>query len=184
MSTPVKAILIAVLVVAAGGGGYWFGHRSTNPNPGAAADPSAKADPAAPEEDKPPVASVATVPARRATMSGKVAAFGSVIAQPGEVRVVSAPYESRVGHMLVTAGQQVSADAELVGVDPSPDTATQLQDARNTVAAAGRDLARPSSGSTTDSPRTRNSPPASKTSPPRSSSSTAWKNAGRARRRS
>ncbi|MEA2733784.1 MAG: rane fusion protein multidrug efflux system, partial [Humisphaera sp.] len=99
-------------------------------------EPAATTEPSEPE----PVASVVVAPLKRGTIVQMITAYGSVIAQPGDVRVLSVPFESRVIRLLVTAGEQVAAGQELVRVGPSPDALVALEEAKNTAAAAQRDL--------------------------------------------
>src|SRR5205823_1644498 len=73
-------------------------------------------------------------------ISDAITAYGSVIADPGEVRVLSVQFESRIVRVTVTPGQEVEADAEVIQLEASPDTKVALKDAQNALGAAGRDL--------------------------------------------
>jgi RND family efflux transporter MFP subunit len=83
---------------------------------------------------------VATVPIRRGGIEEKIVVYGTVVSQLGEVRAVSVAFESRIGRMLVTPGQQVSVRTPLIELEPSPATLLALQEARNAVDSAERDL--------------------------------------------
>lgn len=126
-------VLVLVAVLAAAGGGYWFGHR------GAAAGKDEESSSESKAEEK-PVATVTVVPIRRAMISEQIAAYGTVVAPPSEVQVVSVPFESRVTRLLVAPGQTVSAGQALIDVQASAATALAFEEARNAVAAAQHDL--------------------------------------------
>ncbi|MEA2709602.1 MAG: rane fusion protein multidrug efflux system [Phycisphaerales bacterium] len=133
MKTSAWIILLIVVAVAAGFGGFYFGRGH---EAGHEEEPAATTEPSEPE----PVASVVVAPLKRATITQTITAYGTVIAQPGDVRVLSVPFESRVIRLLVTAGEQVVAGQELVRVGPSPDALVALEEAKNAAAAAQRDL--------------------------------------------
>ena len=76
------------------------------------------------EEDKDKeqkVARVRSAPAQRAQMSTTVTAYGTVVAAPEETVILSVPFESRVRRVLVVAGQRVSANLDMIEVEPSPE---------------------------------------------------------------
>jgi RND family efflux transporter MFP subunit len=102
-----------------------------------AAAEEATSQPAAAEG---PVAPVRTTPIVRGTIHQTLTAYGTVIAQPGAVRVVSVPFECRVAHVLVASGQQVSAGTTLVEVEASPDTQLQWEEVSHAVEAADKQL--------------------------------------------
>jgi membrane fusion protein, multidrug efflux system len=87
-----------------------------------------------------PVASVQTVPIERKTISEKVIAYGSVIAQPGKTQTVSVAFESRISHVLVAAGQLVATDDPLVEIEASPATDLLLRQTQNTIEVAQSEL--------------------------------------------
>lgn len=129
-------LLVVLSIAAAAGGGYWLGHRSSAATTGDKDDEKA---PAGNAEEK-PVAAVVVVPLRHKEISEQVMAYGTVVAPPGEVRVVSVPFESRVTKLFVTPGQTVAASQPLVEVEGSAATALAFEEARNAAAAAERDL--------------------------------------------
>jgi membrane fusion protein (multidrug efflux system) len=93
-----------------------------------------------PAADDHPVVAVRTVAMTQGTIQQELTAYGTVISQPGEMRVVSVPFESRVVQVSAVAGQPVSSGAPLVRVEASPDTTLQWQEANQGVAAASRQL--------------------------------------------
>jgi membrane fusion protein, multidrug efflux system len=111
-----------------------------------AGDPASRATDATeevvgqPAADDAPVVSVRTVAITQGTIQQTLTAYGTVISQPGEVRVISVPFECRVVHVLAVAGQQVSAGDPLVEAEPSPDATLQWEEANHGVAAASKQL--------------------------------------------
>jgi membrane fusion protein (multidrug efflux system) len=85
-----------------------------------------------------PVVSVRTVAITQGTLHQTLTAYGTVISQPGEVRVVSVPFECRVMQVLAAAGEPVSAGTALVAVEASPDTQLQWEEAQHGVAAGSK----------------------------------------------
>jgi RND family efflux transporter MFP subunit len=130
--------LLVLLLVAAGaaGGGYWLGHRGAG---GAAAKDEDEGNAGSKSQDK-PVATVTVVPLRRGSVQQQVIAYGTVIAPPSEITVVSVPFEARVKKILVTPGQVIPAGQLLVVVEGSAATSLAYEEARNAAAAAERDL--------------------------------------------
>ena len=137
MSKAVRWILALIVIAAAIGGGYLLGHRAASSSATESdAGEGATTRPAQAE----PVAYVVTVPIRRALIQSELAAFGSVVAQPGEMKVISVPFESRVRRMVATQGQPVEKGAILVEIESSPDTQLALRSAQNDVEAAAANL--------------------------------------------
>ena len=129
--------LLIVAVIAALCAGYFWKQAG---EPGSQSTPATEEAPGQPAADDAPVVSVRTVAITQGTIQQTLTAYGTVISQPGEVRVISVPFECRVVHVLAVAGQQVSADASLVEVEPSPDTRLQWEEANHGVAAASKQL--------------------------------------------
>jgi RND family efflux transporter MFP subunit len=125
-------IILVVAIAAAGGMGYWLGHRS-------AASGKDEAEAGA-ETKVEPTATVTVAPLRRATISTDIIAYGTVVVPASEISVVSVPFESRVTKMLVAPGETVTAGQPLVEVEGSAATLLSVEEARNTQAAAERDL--------------------------------------------
>ncbi len=128
----IKLSLFTLLLLGVGIGiGQWSA-RHTAPQ-------SAAPEVAAPDSNNGPVATVETVPLRRAQIKAVQVAYGTVMAAPSETHTFSVPYESRVKTISVTAGQVIQTHTPLIEVEPSPDTRLQLDQARN-----DRDTARKS----------------------------------------
>jgi membrane fusion protein, multidrug efflux system len=87
-----------------------------------------------------PVAQVQTVPIKRESISEKLATYGSVVAQPGKTHFIAICFESRVRHVLVTAGQVVSKGDALIDVQGSPASLLQLHQAESTAQEARKEL--------------------------------------------
>ena len=129
--------LLIVVVIAVLCAGYFWRQAG---DPASRATPATEEAPGQPAADDAPVVSVRTVAITQGTIQQTFTAYGTVISQPGEVRVISVPFECRVVHVLAVAGQQVSAGASLVEVEPSPDATLQWEEAKHGVAAASKQL--------------------------------------------
>lgn len=127
-------IIIVLAVAAAGGTGFWLGHR------GAAAGKEDASSESGAEPGSGPVASVTVAPLRRAAISADIVAYGTVVAPPSEISVVSVPFESRVTKILVTPGETVTAGQALAEVEGSAATLLAVEEAKNAQASAERDL--------------------------------------------
>jgi RND family efflux transporter MFP subunit len=92
------------------------------------------------EEKTKPVAGVEVAKVERKTISEKVIAYGSVVAQPGKTHSVSIAFETRVRHILVAPGQFVQENDPLVEIELSPATQVQFQQAKNAADAARKEL--------------------------------------------
>jgi membrane fusion protein, multidrug efflux system len=87
-----------------------------------------------------PVATVSVVPIRESSIAETIIAYGIVVSELGEVRVVSVASEVIVVRVLVTPGQEVAAGAPLIDIEASPATMLQLREAHNAAIAAQKDL--------------------------------------------
>jgi len=116
---------IAVIAIVAAG--YFLFSRKGGSDAGADAD-----------QEAPVPVEVAKI--ERKTIAEPVTAYGSVVAQPARLQVVSAAFETRVRHILVAPGQVVQKGEPLVEVDPSAAAELQLRQAVNASDAANRDL--------------------------------------------
>jgi RND family efflux transporter MFP subunit len=134
MKSFAKWLLVLLAVAAAAGGGYWLGHR------GGATAGVDKDDEKSATPDAKPVETVGVAVLRRGTIVEQIVAYGTVVAPPSDVDVVSVPFESRVTKVLVATGQVVSAGQPLAEVEASAGTALAVEEARNALAAAQRDL--------------------------------------------
>jgi RND family efflux transporter MFP subunit len=77
---------------------------------------------------------------QRKTVTEKVIAYGSVVAQPGKTHSVSIAFETRVRHVLVAPGQFVRENDPLVEIELSPAAQVQFQQAKNAAEAAQKEL--------------------------------------------
>lgn len=87
-----------------------------------------------------PVVPVQVSPIRLSNIQETITVYGTVVVQPGETSVVSVPFESRVGRMFVTAGEQVRKDAPLLEIGPSAASLLQLRQAKDAESTAQKDL--------------------------------------------
>lgn len=87
-----------------------------------------------------PVAQVQVAKVGRKTITEKVIAYGSVVAQPGKTHSVSVAFETRVRHILVAPGQFVQENDPLTEIEPSPAAQLQFQQAKNAAEAARKGL--------------------------------------------
>jgi RND family efflux transporter MFP subunit len=126
-------LLAALLIAGAAISGFVVGHG------GAGVKPEAQAVAEPPE--KKPTAHVTTALIVRGEMPQTVTAYGTVVAQPSEMRIVSVPFESRAGRPLVTPGESIEAGTPLLSVEPSPDALLQLHQAEIALEAAKVNLA-------------------------------------------
>jgi len=135
MKNWLKWVLITLVIAGAAGGGYWLGHRGAAPG----ADKDDETTAVGKTEEK-PVATVGVIPIKRAEISEPITTYGTVVAPASEVRVLSVPFEARVTKVFVTPGQTVAAGEPLVEVEASAATQLAVDEARNAVSAAERDL--------------------------------------------
>jgi len=87
-----------------------------------------------------PVAQVQVAKVERKTITEKVIAYGSVVAQPGKTHSMSVAFETRVRHILVAPGQFVQENDPLTEVELSPAAQLQFQQAKNAAEAARKEL--------------------------------------------
>ena len=92
------------------------------------------------EKKTSPVAQVQVAKVQRKTVTEKVIAYGSVVAQPGKTHSVSIAFETRVRHVLVAPGQFVRENDPLVEIELSPAAQVQFQQAKNAAEAAQKEL--------------------------------------------
>src|SRR5215831_18195166 len=87
-----------------------------------------------------PVPQVQVAKVERKTITEKVIAYGSVVAQPGKTHSISIAFETRVRHILVAPGQFVQENDPLIEIELSPAAQVQFQQAKNAVEAARKEL--------------------------------------------
>ncbi len=83
------------------------------------------------EEKVKATASVRTVKLTKTSIAETITAYGTVVAQPGELEGVSVQYECKVVRLLVSAGEPVKEEQALIEIEPSPDTKLQLAQAES-----------------------------------------------------
>jgi len=127
-------IVLLVVAAAAAWAGYEYARRHAEAHDPATTEPSAA------EEETKPVAEVEVAPVRVGPIAEFVSAYGTVTSQPGEVRIITAAFESQVVRLLVNPGQAVTEGMPLLELEASPETLVALQEAKNAAEAAGRDL--------------------------------------------
>jgi membrane fusion protein (multidrug efflux system) len=126
-------LVLAICIIAIAFGSFYAGRHSA-PAPNAAGDTSSDStQPDSQPAETAATALVETVPLVRKSISQTLVAYGTVVAQPGEVKISSVPFESRVLHIRVTAGQPVSVGTELLTIEPSADARLQLRQAQSAV---------------------------------------------------
>ena len=86
------------------------------------------------------VAQVQVAKLERKTITEKVIAYGSVVAQPGKTHSISIAFETRVRHVLVSPGQFVHENDPLIEIELSPGAQVQFQQAKNAAEAARKEL--------------------------------------------
>jgi RND family efflux transporter MFP subunit len=111
-------------------GGYWFGAHHH----------SEEAATTQPAEEEHAVISVVTAPLKATSIAETVTAYGTVVAEAGDVRAISVPFESRVARVLVTPGQPLAQGTPIIQSQASPDAQIALQEAKNALEVATRDL--------------------------------------------
>ena len=87
-----------------------------------------------------PIAQVQVAKVERKTITEKVIAYGSVVAQPGKTHSISVAFETRVRHILVAPGQFVQENDPLTEIELSPAAQVQFQQAKNAAEAARKEL--------------------------------------------
>ena len=125
------ALLLITLAIGFAAGRWGLPHK-----PGAA-------EPAGSTAESPAavVVAVTTAPIRRAKLDENIVAYGLVSSRPGEVRVISVPFEAYIDRVLVSAGQKVRAGERLVDILPSPAAGLELAQAKAESDATGKELA-------------------------------------------
>jgi membrane fusion protein (multidrug efflux system) len=134
MKRPIRLIIVALVIAVLATLVWWFFHRHSE----ASSEEHASGE--AGEEKKEVVAHVQTAKIEQKTISEKIIAYGSVIAQPGKTHSVSVAFETRVQHILVAPGQLVREGDPLVEIEPSPAAQLQLQQAKNAAESTQKEL--------------------------------------------
>jgi RND family efflux transporter MFP subunit len=132
MSKRLPQIAIAVILIAVAGAGFFlWRHHTADKESSDSADTSAEVK---------PTATVTIAPLTAGSLDTQMTVFGAIVARPESVHIVSVPFESQATQIGVSLGQHVSAGQIILQLRPSVAARAALDDARNTVAAAERDL--------------------------------------------
>jgi membrane fusion protein, multidrug efflux system len=122
-----KTVVILILILLTGGiVGYGL-IKNTAKN----ASDSGEAQGTAADELK-PVAQVETAAVEHKSISQTLTAYGGVVAAPGKTHFIAVSFESRVKHVLVSAGQVVNKGDALLEVEGTAASLLQLQQAEST----------------------------------------------------
>jgi membrane fusion protein, multidrug efflux system len=132
MNSLLRWIVLLICIGLIGVGSFWAGRHSV-PAVAAAGGADNSASPDSQPAEPTTTATITTAPLIRRPISQTLVTYGTVIAQPGEVKIASVPFESRVLRIRVTAGQSVAADTELLTIEPSADAQLQLRQAQSAV---------------------------------------------------
>ncbi len=102
--------------------------------------PAAGETKAAAGEAEEQIARVKTVPLREGAIEKTILVYGNVVPAPGGQTAISVPFESRVGRIMVSEGQEVSRGDPLLELGPSPDTHMKFLQAKSASDAAAEGL--------------------------------------------
>lgn len=114
-----KGLIAAALLGATLAGGFFWGRsrRGDAPSPVDAAG------------SDPVTATVKVAPMQSGNLNGGIAAFGSVVPQPGASQTLSVAYESRVLSIAVREGEIIAVGTSLMTLSGSPDAQLALEQA-------------------------------------------------------
>ncbi len=121
------SILFSLVVLIGLASFYWM-HSGVEKHPNEPGNATHDAEKAA---SNGPVACVKVIPLEKKTISEHLIVYGTVIPAPGALQTVSLPFESQVLSIVVSNGQKVAKGDLLLRLQPSPETALQLDQARN-----------------------------------------------------
>ena len=88
------------------------------------------------------VQKVKTAPVRNGVVEVPRVFYGTVVPGKGSLITVSSPYECKILHILVRAGQEVAGGDVIVEIGPSEDSRLALEQARNSHEMAKQELER------------------------------------------
>jgi membrane fusion protein (multidrug efflux system) len=118
-------------LLATAGASYWYGTTKSSPAQGSGQSS---------KQNQGPLVPVKTATAQIKRISETVTVYGTVVASPANLHVISLPYPAMIVHVLVTAGQPVKRGAPLAQVAPSPTTQLKMQQAKTKALAAAHKL--------------------------------------------
>jgi membrane fusion protein, multidrug efflux system len=130
-----RLLIIPILILLTGGIVAYSLSRNSTKN----AAESGEAPGAAAEEAK-PVVQVETTAVEHKSISATLIAYGGVVATPGKTHFIAVSFESRVKHVLVSAGQVVNKGDALLEVEGTAASLLQLQQAESTDEEAHKEL--------------------------------------------
>jgi membrane fusion protein, multidrug efflux system len=133
MSKKLLAIVVLILLIAGILGFGLYRNAGTNETK------SGESQIGSSEESK-PVAQVQTAAVEHKSISETLTAYGSVIAAPGKTHFVAVSFESRVKHVLVSAGQVVEKGDLLLEIEGTAASLLQLLQAQSTDEEAKKEL--------------------------------------------
>ncbi len=127
-------VILVIFLLAAGIVGYCLSR-----NAGKSATEPGDAQSQATEESK-PVARVETAAVEHKAISETLTTYGGVIAAPGKTHLIAVSFESRVKHILVSAGQVVNKGDVLLEIEETAASLLQLRQAESTDEEAHKEL--------------------------------------------
>jgi RND family efflux transporter MFP subunit len=127
-------IILVIFLLAAGIVGY-----SLSRNAGKNATEPGEAQ-GQPTEESKPVAQVETAAVEQKSISETLTAYGAVVAAPGKTHFIAVSFESRVKHILVSAGQVVNKGDVLLEIEGTAASLLQLRQAEGNNEEAHREL--------------------------------------------
>ena len=130
-----KSFVILILILLTGAIVGYCLIRNTGKN----ASESGEAQGTATEESK-LVAQVETTAVQYKSISETLTAYGGVVAAPGKTHFIAVSFESRVKHVLVSAGQDVNKGDALLEIECTAASLLQLQQAESTDEEAHKEL--------------------------------------------
>lgn len=134
-----KNIAIALIAAAVIGVGY-FGWREFTGSGASGSGKGSGQNSGKTQKAALPTATVQVAKGRVGRIAEQLTVYGSVIPAPSSLQTITLPFQSQIMRVGVDAGQKISAGDVLVVVEPSPDTALQLEQARNTYSTAQQAL--------------------------------------------
>jgi multidrug efflux pump subunit AcrA (membrane-fusion protein) len=127
-------IILGVLLLASGAIGYWL-------STGAGKNASERGDGQGTRtEESRPVAEVQTAAVEHKSISETLTTYGGVVAAPGKTHFVEVSFESRIKHILVSAGQVVNKGDALLEIEATAASLLQLQQAETADEEAHKEL--------------------------------------------
>lgn len=124
------SIILVLILLSVGIIGYSFSRNASE---------HGEAQGGGTEESK-PVAQVETAAVEHKSISETLTAYGGVVAAPGKTQFIAVSFESRVKHILVSAGQVIKKGDVLLEIEGTAASVLQLQQAESTNEEAHKEL--------------------------------------------